>query len=190
MKPRELIPVLFCLFLSCSLFDPRTPEDPSQGGVVWQTPTSPDIVVENMVSALNGESVLYLDCLDDSFIFYADTSDIDDYPTLNFADWTKSVENLTVGQIYSSVPSDTTISAEFLLVAGNPDPPAPEDSVTIYRQYSIILPGAQYSPAFGIAELHMVEDEDGLWAVGAWHDNRFDQSTPYRTWAVAKAVYR
>ncbi|HRW78714.1 MAG TPA: hypothetical protein P5207_08610 [Candidatus Sabulitectum sp.] len=187
---KALVPTMFLLFLSCSLFDPRTPADPSQGGVVWQTPTSPDIVVENMVSALNGASVLYLDCLDDSFLFYADTSDIDDYPTLNFSDWTKSVENLTVGQIYSSVPSDTTIQAEFLLVAGNPDPPAPEDSVTIYRQYTIILPGAQHSPAFGIAELHMVEDEDGLWSVGEWYDNRFDQSTPYKTWAVAKAVYR
>jgi hypothetical protein len=190
MMIKAITPAMFLLLLSCSLFDPRTPADPSQGGVVWQTPTSPDIVVENMVSALNGESVLYLDCLEDSFLFYADTSDIDDYPTLNFSDWTKSVENLTVGQIYSSVPSDTTISAEFLLVAGNPDPPAPEDSVTIYRQYTIILPGAEHSPAFGIAELHMVEDEDGLWTVGEWHDNRFDQSTPYKTWAVAKVVYR
>ena len=181
---------VFTLLLSCSLFEPRTPENPSGGGVVWQTPTSPDIVVENMASALNGKSVLYLDCLDDSFIFYADTNDIDDNPTLDFSNWTKSVENLTVGQIYSTIPEDSTISATFLPVSGNPDPPAPEDSVTIYREYTIVLPEAQYNPAFGIAEMHMVESDEGTWSVRAWYDNRFDQSSPYKTWAVAKAVYR
>ena len=63
------------ILASCSLFDPRDPQEPSQGGVVWETPTNPDLVVENMQSALAGKSVLYLDCLDDSFVFYADTND-------------------------------------------------------------------------------------------------------------------
>jgi hypothetical protein len=181
---------VFALLLSCSLFEPRTPADPSGSGVAWQNPTSPDIVVENMVSALNGKSVLYLDCLDDGFTFFADTSDINAYPTLDFSNWTKSVENLTVGQIYSAVPEDSSITAEFLVDPSNPDPPAPEDSVTIYRNYTIIIPGAQYTPAFGIAELHMVESDDGMWSVRSWYDNRYDQASPYKTWAVVKAVYR
>ncbi|MFA6619334.1 MAG: hypothetical protein WCT23_09735 [Candidatus Neomarinimicrobiota bacterium] len=187
---RSIIPAaLFAMLLSCSLFDPRDPEDPSGGGVLWQTPTSPDIVVENITSALNGKSVLYFDCLDDAFLFYADTSDIDDYPTMNFTDWTRAVENLTVGQIYSAVPDDS-LEAVFTPVSSSPDPPAPEDSVVIYRQYTILTPGAQYGVAFGIAELHMVESEDGLWSVRSWHDNRYSPSTPEKTWAVVKAVYR
>lgn len=182
---------LSLLFLfSCDLFEPRSPADPSGGGVVWQTPTSPDIVVENMQSALNGLSAQYLDCLDDSFMFYADNNDIDDYPTLDFTDWNKGIENLVLGQIYGAVPEDSVINADFSFIASSPDPPAPEDSVTIYRQYTIQLPGAQHSPAFGIAELHMIEDENGFWSVGAWYDNRFSQSTPFKTWGVAKAVYR
>jgi len=180
---------VFSLVLSCSLFDPRDPQDPSGTGVVWQTPTSPDIVIENMASALNGKSVLYLDCLDDSFMFYADTSDIDDYPTLEFSDWTKSVENLTVGGIYTAVPEDS-LQASFTPVSSSPDPPAPEDSVTIYREYTILIPEAQYEVAFGIAEIHMVESEDGLWSIGSWHDNRYSSSTTEKTWAVAKVVYR
>lgn len=190
MKPRIFLIIPALLAASCSLFDPRTPEDPSGGGVVWQTPTSPDIVIENMASALNGESILYLDCLDDNFAFYADSSDIDDYPTLNFSDWDKSVENYTLVQLYSAVPEDSTISAEFLLVTGNPDPPAPEDSATIYRQYTILIPGAQYTPAFGIAELRMVESEEGLWSIRSWYDARYEQSSSIRTWAVVKAYYR
>lgn len=184
------VTALFLVLLSCSLFDPRDPQDPSTGGVVWLTPTSPDIVVENMQSALNGASVLYMDCLDDSFQFYADTNDIDDHPTLNFSDWTRSVENLTVSQLYSVVSADSTISAQFLLVASNPDPPAPEDSVTIYRSYTILIPGAQYSPAFGIAELHLVENSEGFWQIRSWHDARYEQSSTEKTWGVVKAVYR
>lgn len=117
---------LSVLFLfSCDLFEPRSPADPSGGGVVWQTPTSPDIVVENMQSALNGLSAQYLDCLHDSFMFYADNNDIDDYPTLDFTDWNKGIENLTIGQIYGAVPEDSLISADFSFIASSPDPPAP-----------------------------------------------------------------
>jgi hypothetical protein len=177
------------LILSCSLFDPRDPEDPSGTGVVWQTPTSPDIVMENMASALNGQSVLYLDCLDDDFVFYADTNDIDDHPELEFSDWTKIVENQTVGSIYSAVP-DTSLQASFTPVVSNPDPPAPEDSVIIYREYTILIPEAQHEVAFGIAEIHMVESEDGIWSIRSWYDYRFNSSTSEKTWAVAKAVYR
>lgn len=184
-----LIPVFSALLLSCSLFEPRNPQDPSGSGVVWQTPTSPDIVIENMASALNGKSVLYLDCMDDSFVFYADTNDIDDYPTYDFSNWTKSVENLTVGQIYTAVPDDS-LTASFTPISSNPDPPAPEDSATIYREYTLEIPGAQYEVAFGIAELHMVESEEGLWSIRSWYDNRYSSSTQEKTWAVAKVVYR
>ncbi|PIE52892.1 hypothetical protein CSA37_04420 [Candidatus Fermentibacteria bacterium] len=178
------------LIISCSLFDPRDPQDPSGGGAVWQTPTSPDLVVENMQSSLNGKSVQYLACLDDKFFFFADTNDVDDYPTLNFTDWDKSIENLTVSQLFSIVPEDSTIIAEFLPVPGSPDPVAPEDSATLYRNYSISIPGAEYNPAFGIAEFRMIEDDNGLWWVSEWHDNRFEPSSTVKTWAVVKAVYR
>ncbi len=184
-----VFPVFVLLVLSCSLFDPRDPADPSGTGVVWQTPTSPDIVMENMASALNGKSVLYLDCLDEDFVFYADTNDIDDYPTLDFSSWTWSVENLTLGGIYTAVPDDS-LQANFSPVGSNPDPPAPEDSVIIYREYTFLLPEAEYEVAFGIAEIHMVESEDGLWSIRSWHDNRFSSSTTEKTWALAKVVYR
>ncbi len=181
------------LLSSCNLFEPRIPEDPSNAGVVWLDPTSPDIVVENMQSALNGKSALYLDCLAESFVFYADTSDINDYTTYNFSDWTKTVENDTVSLLFTIVPEDSTITAEFLVDMSHPDPAAPEDSATIYRQYSITIPQSYHSgtgtPAVGIAELHMLEDGDGFWSIQEWHDVRHEE-TPWVTCAVAKAYYR
>lgn len=178
---------------SCNLFEPRIPEDPSSAGVVWQTPTSPDIVIENMKSALNGSSILYLDCFTESFIFYADTNDINEYPQYNFSNWTRSDEANTVTALFAQVPEDSTITSEFLIDMSHPDPAAPTDSATIYRQYSITIPQSYHSgtgtPAVGIAEFQMVEDSIGLWAVQEWHDARHEQ-TSWVTWAVAKAYYR
>ncbi len=180
------------VFSSCSFFEPRFPDDPSNAGVVWLSPTSPDIVVENMQSALNGRSALYLDCLTESFIFYADTNDINDYPSYNFSDWDKTVENSTVTALYSQVPVDSTITSEFQIDISHPDPAAPTDSATIYRRYNITIPQTYHSgtgsPAVGIAEFHMVEDSIGLWAVREWRDVQLE--TTWATWAVAKAYYR
>jgi hypothetical protein len=181
------------IFCSCSLFEPRVPEDPSDDGVVWQDPTSPDIVVENMQSALNGLSVQYTNCFAESFVFYADTNDIDEYPSYNFADWTLDVEGFTVSQLFSIVPEDSTVSAVFTVHSEHPDPAAPSDSVTIYRDYAITVPQSQHSgtgtPAVGIAELKMIEDEYGLWTIKEWRDLRYVEVS-FVTWAVAKAAYR
>ena len=183
------------VFSSCDLFDPRVPEDPSNAGVVWQDPTSPDIVVENIQSALNGKSLLYLDCFDESFVFYADTNDINDYAAYIFSDWTKTVENNTVSSLFAVVPQDSTIQANFVIDPAHQDPAAPVDSAVIYREYSISVPESQHSgtgtPAVGLAELHMIENVDGLWSVSEWHDLRHqDESLGWVTWAVAKAYYR
>ncbi len=182
------------VFSSCDLFDPRIPEDPSNAGVVWLDPTSPDIVVENMEAALNGKSTYYLDCLAESFAFYADTNDINEYTTYNFSDWTKIDESYTVTTImFALVPEDSTIIAEFLIDTSHPDPTAPADSATIYREYYITIPQSYHSgtgtPAVGIAELHLVEDSVGLWTIQTWYDVRHEE-TNWVTWAVAKAYYR
>ncbi len=181
------------VFSSCNLFDPRVPENPSNAGVVWQVPTSPDIVIENVQSALTGSSAIYLDCFNESFVFYADTNDINEYDQYTFSDWTKPVENNTVTALFAVVPQDSTIIASFVIDAQHPDPAAPVDSATVYRAYSISVPESYHSgtgtPAVGLAELHMIEDADGLWSIIEWHDLRHEQDILV-TWAVAKAYYR
>ena len=189
-----LILVSIALVLSsCDLFDPRVPEDPSNAGVVWQDPTSPDIVIENIQSALNGSSALYLDCFNESFVFYADTNDINEYTTYNFSDWTKMVESNTVTSLFAVVPQDSTIQTDFVIDPQHQDPAAPVDSATIYREYSITVPGSYHSgtgtPAVGLAEFHMIEDANGLWSILEWHDLRHEEAN-WATWAVAKAFYR
>lgn len=185
--------LLFLLvFSACDLFDPRVPQTPSGGGVAWQDPTSPDIVVENMQASLNGQSATYMDCFSEAFVFYADTSDINEYVSYDFTQWDLSVENATVNALFSIVPEDSTIVSLFTMDPDHSDPSAPVDSVVIYRYYSVTVPGSVHSgtgtPAVGIAELHLVEIE-GFWTIKEWHDSRH-KTTPFVTWAVAKAVYR
>lgn len=188
---RSLVAYVFILllFVSCDLFDPRESEYPSNSGVSWQDPTNPDIVIENMQSAFNGSSVLYMDCFDDSFEFFADTSDINEYTTYNFSSWDKLVENDTVNQLFAVVPADSSQSSEFIIDTENPDPASPQDSATIYREYSISVPTATHSLAAGIAEIKLVEDADGFWSIVEWVDFRHEQSA-FVTWAVMKAAYR
>lgn len=192
MKSRRYFLVsifVFSFFLSCDLFDPRESEEPSNSGISWQDPTNPDIVIENMQAALNGSSVLYMDCFDDSYVFLADTSDINEYSTYDFNDWDKLVENDTVNQLFSIVSEDSTVSSEFLIDIENPDPASPQDSATIFREYSIQIPSATHSYAVGIAEIKLIEDADGFWSIKEWVDIRHEQSS-FVTWAVMKAAYR
>ncbi|MCK5130567.1 MAG: hypothetical protein KAR40_00265 [Candidatus Sabulitectum sp.] len=189
----SVVVLIALAFSSCNLFEPRIPERPTNAGVVWVVPTSPDIVVVNMQSALNGKSALYMECFTEFFVFYADTNDINDYPTYNFSAWTKIEESNTVTALFAVAPADSTITAQFLIDMSNPDPAAPTDSATIYRGYTITVPQSYHSgtgtPAVGIAELHMVEDSDGLWAIREWYDVRHEEAS-WVTWAVAKAYYR
>lgn len=180
---------VFSFFVSCDLFEPRDSEYPSNSGVTWQDPTSPDIVIENMQSALNGSSVLYMDCFDESYVFLADTTDINEYISYNFSDWDKLVENDTVNQLFSIVPTDSTISSEFLIDIGNPDPASPQDSATVFRNYYIEVPSANHSISAGIAEIKLIEDSDGFWTIKEWVDIRYPASS-FVTWAVMKAAYR
>ncbi len=187
-----LLLVFLAVFLvsSCDLFDPRIPEDPSNSGVAWIDPTSPDIVVDNIEATLNGSSMQYMDCFSESFVFYADTSDINEYFTYIFNDWLKIVENDVLTQLFSIVPDTVSVTAVFLANEDHPDPTAPTDSATIYRDYTIVFPSAIHTQAAGIAEIHMIESSEGYWTINEWYDARPEEASSFVTWAVMKAFYR
>lgn len=178
------------LVSSCDLFGPRTPEWPSTSGITWIDPTSPDIVVDNIVATLNGSSIQYMDCFSESFVFYADANDINEYSLLNFNDWFWVVEQGVVNQLFSIVPDTLSVTAEFLTQAAHPDPTAPTDSAIIYRNYTISVPTATHAYAAGIAELHLIESTEGYWTISEWHDARPEEASSFVTWAVMKAAYR
>lgn len=202
---RKAIPLLIVMMASCSLFEPRTPENPDPDpGYQWQDPTHPSIVVSNLQNSLTGLSVNhYMACFHENFVFLADPIDVSDpaFGSLDFSGWTRDVELQTVSNIIyvaqaSGYPEDSLSVAYFMINPEKPsDPPVPNDSVTIWRDYSIVAAGTLGSgwdrSSQGTAEITMLEDDFGLWSIVRWQDERIAGYTgSHYTWGVAKALYR
>ncbi len=196
----------FCalLLVSCSVFEPRDPEDPDPDpDVQWEDPVHPTVVIANLQNSLNGLSINYYNaCFHEDFEFLADPLDVSDpdFQDLDFSDWSKSVEEQTVASILyqaeaSGAPEDSLSLAYLMVDPEHPDPPVPVDSVTIYRDYYIVAAGTLGCgwdrPSKGQAVITMVADEFGLWSIRRWEDNRVPYYTGENyTWGVAKALYR
>jgi hypothetical protein len=187
---------------SCSLFDPRAPEDPDESPQFWQYPSVPSIVISNLDGSLENQSItLYMTCFDTTFAFLADPADTIEYGgALEFGNWDYEVEQNTLINLFAQVqgtgaPAESLVSVTFTTVSGQPDPPAPVDSVTIWRDYSIVVAGSGYAtwenPARGRAVITMVESSSATWSVRRWEDYRPDDYTgDSYTWGVTKADYR
>ncbi|OPL19985.1 MAG: hypothetical protein AVO35_00575 [Candidatus Aegiribacteria sp. MLS_C] len=195
--------LLLAAMSSCSLFEPREPEDPDPGGeITWQQPYAPQTVVLNLENAMEGRSIsMTMACCDSSYLFIADGADTTEFGgSFDFSGWTYDVEQNTLMNIYnfvqgSGLSEDSLVSVIMNVVPELPDPVAPSDSATLWRDYEIVAAGSEYagwdSPASGRVEFKMVEDVYGLWSIGRCNDYRPDGYTGENyTWGVAKASFR
>jgi hypothetical protein len=205
MRPVSASAILAASILlaaACSFFDPRTPDDPDPGDIIWQQPTSPSLVVQNLVNSMEGMSAPFcMNCCDSSYMFIPDPSDTAEFGgSYEFDNWNFDVEANTLQNIFAAVvgsgyPDDSLVSVTMSMVPGYPDPAAPTDSADVWRDYSIICAGSEFGgwdrPALGRARLSMIEDEYGLWSITTWEDIRpEDYSGDNFTWGVIKAGYR
>lgn len=202
---RTIVSLTLCMaaMTSCSFFEPREPEDPDPGGdITWQQPYAPQTVVLNLENAMEGRSIsMTMACCDSSYVFIADGADTTEFGgSFDFSDWTYEVEQNTLMNVYNSVqgsglPDDSLVSVIMNMVPELPDPVAPSDSATLWRDYEIVAAGSSFagwgSPARGRVEFTMVEDIYGLWSIRRWNDYRPDGYTgEHYTWGVAKASFR
>ncbi|MBD3277420.1 MAG: hypothetical protein GF388_03885 [Candidatus Aegiribacteria sp.] len=191
------------LFLACSFFEPRDPQDPAPGDdIPWQQPYAPTTVVTNLGNAMEGRSAsITMACCDSSYMFIADESDTTEFGgSWNFGGWTYEVEQNTVMNIFNFVqssgyPDDSLVSVTMNTISTLPDPVAPSDSAEIWRDYQIVAAGTEYAdwdaPAEGRVMFLMVEDSYGLWSIKRWYDYRPEDYTgEHYTWGVAKAPFR
>lgn len=194
---------IWLLAVSCSFFDPRVPQGPSQGDEIpWQQPYAPSTVVLNLIHSMEGRSIsMCMSCCDSSFIFLADDVDTTQFASSwNFNNWDYEVEQNTLINIFNAVagsglPDDSLVSVTMNTVSEHPDPASSSDSVKIWRDYEIVAAGSEYcgwdNPAKGRAIFLMIEDNFGLWSMKRWEDYRPEEYTvEYYTWGVAKATYR
>jgi len=187
------------VLLSCSLFDPRDPEDPDDTPPFWQYPYNPAIVMLNVHGSMEARSItLYMACMDTSFTFLADPADTSEWGgSWEFGDWDYYVEQSTMGNIFAlqdTLYGDTLVAVAFTGVEGYPDPPAPVDSATIWRDYTVVVApsiwGPYGNPARGRARITMVESSTSTWSIRLWEDFRPEFPDTSHTLGVLKASYR
>jgi len=199
MTARKPIAALVALALAvgCSIFEPRSPEDPDPT-TGWQQPyTYPTVIVnlENVLEDLSAD--FYMLCFDTSFVFVADDQDTAQY-AWNFQNWDYIQEQNAISLIIGEALADTTMPPEsiasvtFFEPPGLPDPADYEDSIEIYRQYEIAFESSSRPPARGLAYLYLGKPAgtSGLWSIYRWDDNRLEDHEPDdNTWGVFKGFY-
>ena len=184
--------ILFLLTLSgCGLFDLRDAESPVESRSNFIPPTSPDIVISNLVSAISERNITnYLQCFVDSnfsekrFSYVADANSASQYPILRF--WTLTNERYYFTNVISSTPNSGT-SALFLsdMVINNTSDTAIVDSDYLLRfdhtkqNVSKTLKG-QF-------RLIMAADSRNLWSIYKWID--FRKTPSDTTWSTLKANF-
>lgn len=189
--------ILASVLCCCSLFEPRSPEDPEEPPVEWFDPYQYQTVITNLKNTMEGLSVpYYMRCYSDSFAFIADDQDTAQYGW-NFRNWDYVTEESAVGLIFDEAQSDTTYgqdsvsSVVFSEIPSLPDPVDYEDTIDIYREYEIQYLPSEHSPAKGIARLYLARPgSGGLWSIYRWEDSRREEHGPDDvTWGVFKGYY-
>jgi hypothetical protein len=199
-----LVVALCFTVLSCSLFDPRSPENPEEAPYLWYDPYFPSTVLANMKSTFQVHHMAYMQCFDSTFVFLADPQDTIEYGGggLEFGNWDFDIEYVVMDAMFGaaasaagSFPEDSLASLMLNPMSEFPDEPAPADSTVVYREYEIVIAGSLVcgwdNPATGYARIYLIESEFGLWHVSSWEDYRLESSgDSLNTWGVAKANYR
>jgi hypothetical protein len=186
----------------CSCKNPfRTRSSPppiiSEG--TWETPSQPEIVIQNLLYAYN-ERIIgnFIQCLADSFRFSAPEDSIDAVNqgrTDLFAGWNRSVELSVTTRIFD-ISRQYPDSISYVL-SFNLTPPVPDDigdtSATLSREYELLTVRGKSTPpestlAKGIATFWMRETSLNWWSIYLWKDIPAVANT--EDWADFKAQFR
>jgi len=179
----------------------RTRESPppiiSEG--TWETPSQPEIVIQNLLYAYN-ERIIgnFIQCLADSFRFSAPEDSIDAVNqgrTDLFAGWDRSVELSVTTRIFD-ISRQYPDSISYVL-SFNLTPPVPDDIgdslATLSREYELLTISGKSTPpdstrAKGIATFGMKQTSLNWWSIYLWKDIAAVANT--EDWADFKAQYR
>ncbi len=183
--------------LSCSLFETRTPEDPSGSTSSFQQPTSELIVISNLQNSVKESNTdNFMRCLADTtqgarrnFHFEPSSEALASY-TEQFKVWTLQNERQAFNSMASKVASTTR--SELVLSNGRFELRVPDSAVYI-SDYILRVPHSSASIskiAAGYLRLTIVPNQLNQWSIERWTDAKSgsNDSIP-TTWSVLKAQF-
>lgn len=188
-KPAFLI--ILILIQSCGLFDSREVEMPTESRSTFIQPTSPDLVLTNLIFSISEKNLdNYMRCFVDSnfsnkrYRYFADAVSQTSYPV--FQTWNLSSERI----YYSNLISATDPNAASNLFADNYTINTAIDSAIVDMDYIFVFGHNRQSVAVeakGKLRFVMGTDTRGLWSIYDWYD--FIDNNNDTTWSVVKANF-
>lgn len=193
MRKKIKILILFVIFgaSGCGLFDSRDVEPPIIPRSNFIPPTSPEIVVMNLVSAITEKDLNnYMQCFVDSnyspkkFFYVADITSQVQYPIFHF--WNLSFEY----SYFINLLSLTNTSASSNLFLSNLNYNGATDSVVFDADYLLRFdhqkPGVAKTSK-GKLRFVVSSDSRSLWSINRWID--YKENDTDTTWSVIKANF-
>ncbi len=182
--------ILILLLSSCDIFETRQPEDPNTGRTDFVTPTTPDILFNNLMSSLKEKVVEnYLQCLVDptlsteQFLFISSASSMQNYPALST--WERESERQYFNNLKTSVSDESPILLElfneFQNVQGN--------TANFQYDYRIVItPIDEAIPTEyrGTAIFNIQLDTRNYWVISSWEDIGIES---YSSWSDLKGRF-
>jgi hypothetical protein len=191
LKKIKILLLLSLFFNGCGLFGLRDAEIPTEPRSNFTPPTTPDIVLANLQSAITDKDINnYLQCIVDTsltskkFVYTADISSQIQYPI--FKNWDISYEKNYFYNLLSLTNSQSTS----LLFYTNVNTVTYSDSAIYDMDYLLRFDHQKTSVAktlSGKLRFVMVINSKNLWAISGWIDIKgVDTDT---TWSVLKANF-
>lgn len=193
MQKSLKLTLLCTIFLvcSCDLFKTRSVEPPSEARSTFTQPTSPAIVLDNLIFAVIEKNLdNYMRCFVDTnfssrrYTYFPDAVSQSSYPV--FANWTLGSERA----YYSNLIIFTDPNAPSNFFQDNVIVNASIDSAIVDMDYIFVFNHNRSSApreTKGKLRFRMATDVRGLWSVHSWSD--FINANNDTTWSVMKANF-
>lgn len=190
---KYLIVILISLIFSCSPFETRTPEEPDSGSSNFIPPTSPDIVISNLIESITSKNIEnYALCFNSSqdaedvyFVFYPSSDAINKFPNI-FSSWTIDDEKRYFLSVVSILPDN--IKPQIMFNSPEFESITPDSAIYV-TDYELIVPNNENFPEnyYGHLQFTLVPESNSYWRIKRWIDTMNSKSDTSQTWSTLKA---
>ncbi len=180
-------------FISCDIFEPRTPEEPTAARGNFIPPTEPEIVIDNFVNAIDERnSQHYIQCFIDpltsekQFKFIPTQSALSQFGV--FDGWTVQDERNYFENLISNIPENAAFNLN-LFDGGFEGQTSNEATYTAAYRLTAEHTNDGY-PHFifeGTLRFEMITDQSNNWVIHTWADLSDDET---RSWSELKGRFK
>lgn len=192
----HIVPIaaFFGLLISCDIFEPRTPEEPTAARGNFIPPTTSDIVIENFINAINERNAQhYVQCFADpalterAFEFIPTQRAQGQFAAL-FEEWDVQDERMYFENLISSIPDNATLN---LSLHNDQFESQSSDAATFVASYILTAEhtneGFPYFIFEGTLRFELSTDQANNWSIFRWADL---PSGEQRSWSELKGTFK